>query len=178
MCQAPRRLRCVNEEVGHLPLLGFAEETGTERGGNLPEVTQRRSWGSDPSSLAPQSACRTTAPTLPRSHQAHPPQLPTHICRPPRACAQRDRQGYLPWKILLQLVLSAGLLSVFINSLDKYLYVMARAAACWGGQMRSLCFLQHVDGGRREGEGGRRGAWGMGRWCNESCRALGVWRAG
>lgn len=108
-------------------------------------------------------------PTLPNSQRTYADL---------RAPARRDRQGYLPWKILLQLVLSAGLLSVFINSLDKYLYVMARAAACWGGQMRSLCFLQHVDGGRREGEGGRRGAWGMGRWCNESCRALGVWRAG
>lgn len=45
--------------------------------------------------------------------------------------------------------LSAGLLSVFVNPLDKYLYVMARAGGCWEAETRSLCFCLHCDGGKR-----------------------------
>lgn len=38
---------------------------------------------------------------------------------------------------------------MFVNPLDKYLYVMARAGGCWEAETRSLCFCLHSDGGKR-----------------------------
>ena len=46
------------------------------------------------------------------------------------------------WRIMLQPgFICRPPLSVFINSLDKYLYVKATAGGCWEAETGSLCFL-------------------------------------